>query len=110
MGCRNEKRRWYKIENILTITFYNSDVIILTLCAVYMFPCFNCGDPAGQLINATNYLASNNATFTRLWLDVENSALWSTNISKNNEFFQTLLDTGQMLGKYKIYTVIFQFI
>ncbi len=37
---------------------------------VYMFPCFKCGDGAGQVKKAVTYLHDNKVRFNRFWYAV----------------------------------------
>eukprot|EP01125_Pyxidicula_operculata_P000356 TRINITY_DN10403_c0_g1_i1.p1 TRINITY_DN10403_c0_g1~~TRINITY_DN10403_c0_g1_i1.p1 ORF type:complete len:217 (-),score=29.04 TRINITY_DN10403_c0_g1_i1:51-701(-) len=66
---------------------------------VYMFPCFSCGDPAGQVTNAVKYLQSNSVNFTTFWFDIEGAGTyWGPDPTANAQFFDTMMQTGSSLG------------
>jgi len=64
----------------------------------YVFPCYSCGDPAGQIADTVNNLNSNGAVFGQLWLDIEGTQYWSTSCSSNVAFIQGLVDAAKSLG------------
>jgi len=70
----------------------------------YMFPCPTCGNPAGQVQDAVNFLKSHHSSYTMFWLDIEGPQYWSTNHNTNQQFFGSLvseaLKLNQTLGVY----------
>lgn len=86
----------------------------------YIFPCFSCGDPAGQMDAAINGLASAKlshiprmlgtnetvavkqeelgASYGMLWLDIEGTQYWSSNQQSNVNFIQAMADEGAKRG------------
>ena len=82
----------------------------------YIFPCFSCGNPAGQMDAAINHLSSaglksiprmhgSNDTveyksevlgtsYGMIWLDIEGTEYWSPNQQENVNFIQALADEG----------------
>jgi len=72
---------------------------------VYMFPCYSCGDPSGQVQQAISYLQQNSVDYGMFWLDIEGAGeYWSNNEVANQNFFEALRDevvaSGATLGIY----------
>ena len=76
----------------------------------YIFPCYSCGDGAGQISDTINNLEANgiataaNATegtnslaIGMLWLDIERYE-WSTNYSANAAFVTAMVDECHSLS------------
>lgn len=61
----------------------------------YLFPCYSCGDAAGQVQDAVSSLSD--VDFGMLWYDIENYE-WSSSESSNQAFIQELIDEGLALG------------
>jgi len=58
---------------------------------VYMFPCYSCGDPAGQVNSALQYLSETGTTFGMYWLDVEGPVVYLSGYQgANRRFFEAL--------------------
>jgi hypothetical protein len=62
---------------------------------VYIFPCYSCGDPAGQVSGTVSNLANNGVTnnpgggagtFGMLWFDIEGPSYWSGDADSNVNF------------------------
>lgn len=86
----------------------------------YIFPCYSCGNPAGQIDDTINYLASHNvkvlkqdelesfrngtspaplqATVGMLWIDIEGTQYWSSTTSNNVNFVTTMVNEGKSRG------------
>mmetsp|Transcript_12612 Transcript_12612/g.27664 ORF Transcript_12612/g.27664 Transcript_12612/m.27664 type:complete len:163 (-) Transcript_12612:562-1050(-) len=78
----------------------------------YIFPCYSCGNPAGQMDDTISYLSAHNvkvlkkgelrpvasgnsteklgATVGMLWLDIEGTQYWSTNTANNVNFLTSM--------------------
>ncbi|EFA75204.1 glycoside hydrolase family 25 protein [Heterostelium album PN500] len=72
----------------------------------YIFPCFSCGNGAGQVVDTVNYLKSYNADFGMVWFDIEGpGTYWSDNQGENQAFFNSMLEGASQAGvKVGIYT------
>jgi hypothetical protein len=79
---------------------------------VYMFPCFSCGDPKGQVQRAVANLKSFNCKYGMLWFDVEGpGTYWSNNQANNANFLQDMITEARSLGQtIGIYTSSSQWI
>lgn len=83
----------------------------------YIFPCYSCGNPAKQMDDTIDYLASHSmylngtkehlaatngtalgAKIGMLWLDVEGTQYWSSSASSNINFLQGMVDEGKKRG------------
>lgn len=87
----------------------------------YIFPCYSCGDAAGQIdavissLSASNVnfkahnaslsaeelsadAAKNGATYGMLWIDVEGSQYWSSSTTNNVNFIQEMAKEGVARG------------
>lgn len=88
----------------------------------YLFPCYFCGDPAGQMDDTIDYLTSSGirllkrnetraqlierygseenvgATVGMLWIDVEGEDYWSIFPSNNVEFISDMIAEGEKQG------------
>merc|ERR1711871_198318 len=70
----------------------------------YIFPCFKCGNPAGQVRDTVNTLKNQGADFGMLWLDIEGSQYWGSQ-SANQQFFEGLVSASQEMNvKLGVYT------
>ena len=71
-----------------------------------MFPCYTCGDAAGQVTAAVNNLQTNNANYNTFWLDIEGGTqYWSATKSSNQNFFIGLVNQAKsMRQKIGVYT------
>eukprot|EP01112_Ceratiomyxa_fruticulosa_P020680 TRINITY_DN7129_c0_g1_i5.p1 TRINITY_DN7129_c0_g1~~TRINITY_DN7129_c0_g1_i5.p1 ORF type:complete len:219 (-),score=33.28 TRINITY_DN7129_c0_g1_i5:92-748(-) len=66
---------------------------------VYLFPCFSCGNPAGQVSATISYLRNNNVKFGMLWFDIEGpGTYWGSSQSANANFFAGLVSEARALG------------
>jgi GH25 family lysozyme M1 (1,4-beta-N-acetylmuramidase) len=66
---------------------------------VYLFPCFSCGNPAGQVSTLFNYLKSNNVRYGQIWLDIEGPGVyWGSSQSANANFFAAMASEARSLG------------
>ncbi len=63
----------------------------------YVFPCYNCGNPAGQMKSAIGGMSGSqfNGTY---WLDVEAPNMWDSNTANNVNFIQAMVSQGQSMG------------
>jgi len=67
---------------------------------VYMFPCYSCGDPAGQVQRMVASLRANNVKYGMLWFDIEGpGTYWSGNTAANANFFKAMADEARSLGE-----------
>jgi len=70
----------------------------------YIFPCYSCGDPAGQVKRTVNYLQSYQCQYGNLWYDIEGPMYWDTDTTANVNFIQAMITQGlamsQNLGIY----------
>jgi len=64
----------------------------------YIFPCFPCGDPAGQISTMVNYLHNNNAKFGMIWLDIEGPQYWSSDPNTNIRFINAMISQARAVG------------
>ena len=77
----------------------------------YIFPCYSCGDGAGQISDTINNLEANgiataaNATegtnslaIGMLWLDIEGTQYWGSSTDDNVAFISDMVDEGEKLG------------
>ncbi|KAH3744709.1 glycoside hydrolase family 25 protein [Pelomyxa schiedti] len=66
---------------------------------VYFFPCFSCGDPAGQVSTSVQYLTSNSVKYGMMWFDVEGpGTYWGNSTSANQNFFTSLVAQAKSMG------------
>jgi len=78
---------------------------------VYMFPCPTCGDPAGQVTSAVNYLKSYNTKYGMFWLDIEGPQYWYSSKADNIKFFEGLVTQAKLMGqKVGVYSSASQWI
>ena len=63
---------------------------------VYMFPCYPCGNPTGQMDTLIAGLSGLN--YGIIWLDIE-TYQWSSSQSSNQAFIQSLIEEGKKKGK-----------
>jgi hypothetical protein len=63
----------------------------------YIFPCFSCGNPTGQVSETKNNLDSSYAKYDMLWYDIEPYA-WSSDLASNQAFIKAMVDEGIALG------------
>ncbi len=64
----------------------------------YIFPCYSCGNPAGQMDSTISNLKSSNATFGMIWIDVEGTSYWSTDQAANTNFIVAMANEGVAKG------------
>ena len=68
----------------------------------YFFPCYSCGNVAGQVSTFWSKVVSNKMDFTRLWFDIEGS--WSSSYSTNQKFYEAMVNKATSIGiVYGIY-------
>ncbi|KAN0050715.1 hypothetical protein ACTA71_003863 [Dictyostelium dimigraforme] len=66
---------------------------------VYLFPCYSCGNPEGQVSATSHYLKDHLKDLDFLWLDIEGPGqYWSSSESDNKKFIQGLLDASKTAG------------
>jgi len=63
---------------------------------VYMFPCYPCGNPVGQMDTLINALSG--LSYGKIWLDIE-TYQWSSSLSSNQAFITSLINEGKAKGK-----------
>ncbi|XP_065831623.1 probable GH family 25 lysozyme 2 [Oscarella lobularis] len=73
----------------------------------YLFPCYRCGDPAGQVSQTVDYLKEQGTRYGTLWLDIERND-WSSDKSLNQKFFKTMFDTARFHKATGVYTSQYQ--
>lgn len=56
----------------------------------YIFPCFKCGNPRGQVQDALDNLRKNEAPIGQVWLDVEGTDYWGPSGPDNINFIREL--------------------
>jgi len=72
---------------------------------VYMFPCFGCGNPSGQVADALQFIRSNGVRFGQFWFDIEGPQYWSGNQGANQNFMQAMINQANSEGVHiGIYT------
>jgi len=93
-------------------TIYNAWAGGMEDVDVYFFPCFSCGDPAGQVQSAVANLQSYSDQYGMMWFDIEGPGVyWGDSQSDNANFFQALIDEANNLGvKFGVYTSASQWI
>jgi len=80
----------------------------------YIFPCYSCGNAAGQMDATINYLAQHvsvegldgfkssnatvGATVGMLWIDVEGTQYWSSSTTNNINFITAMAAQGKARG------------
>jgi len=80
----------------------------------YIFPCYSCGNPSGQMDTTIDYLASHSvrlakmgenrtestlgATIGMLWIDVEGTQYWGSSTSSNTDFIAAIAQRGRDRG------------
>eukprot|EP01031_Cornospumella_fuschlensis_P026519 gene26519-32046_t len=80
----------------------------------YIFPCYSCGNPAGQVDSTINYLSSHgilsksavaasaNSTmgvnYGMLWFDIEGTQYWSSSASNNVNFLHGMVNEAKARG------------
>jgi len=68
-------------------------------CDVYLFPCYSCGNPTGQVSSMVSALSAKGCTanggtqgvynYGMIWLDIEGpGTYWSSSTANNQNFFQ----------------------
>jgi len=71
---------------------------------VYFFPCPGCGNAAGQVRSAVQFLNSHGTKFGMLWFDIEGPQYWSSSPANNIAFMKELLaeagNQGLHIGIY----------
>ncbi|XP_062498881.1 uncharacterized protein LOC134176211 [Corticium candelabrum] len=70
---------------------------------VYLFPCYSCGDPGGQVRETVDYLRDHGTKYGMLWLDIERSS-WSGDKSANQKFFSDMLLAAKLRKVTGVYT------
>lgn len=74
---------------------------------IYVFPCFGCGNPEGQVTDTVEYLKKYNITtggtppgsFGRFWFDIEGPQYWSGDATRNVEFLKAMIAQAIKLGQ-----------
>jgi len=62
----------------------------------YIFPCYSCGNAAGQIDATVNNLSG--TKYGMLWLDIEGTQYWSSTASNNVKFLHEMVDRAQAKG------------
>ena len=69
----------------------------------YFFPCYSCGNVAGQVSTFWDYTVDNKLNFKRLWFDIEGT--WSSSSSTNQNFLMQMVNQARSIGiVYGIYS------
>mmetsp|Transcript_18241 Transcript_18241/g.25540 ORF Transcript_18241/g.25540 Transcript_18241/m.25540 type:complete len:216 (+) Transcript_18241:88-735(+) len=79
-------------------TIYNAWDGGMEYVDVYMFPCYSCGNPSGQVKSMIDYLNSYNCKWGMVWFDIEGPQYWSSSTQNNVNFMQSMLNEGHTLG------------
>eukprot|EP01132_Coremiostelium_polycephalum_P001189 gene1189-1502_t len=58
---------------------------------IYIFPCPSCGDGYSQVQKMIQYVQSYEAKFGMVWLDIEGTQYWSSDIQTNRNFFNDMV-------------------
>ena len=74
----------------------NSHAAGMSRVDAYFFPCFYCGNIAGQINTFWDYTISNQLQFTRLWFDIEGD--WSSSYSENQNFLIEMMEHARAIG------------
>jgi len=87
-------------------TIYNAWDGGMSTVDVYMFPCYSCGNPKGQVQQMVSYLQSYQCKYSTIWFDIEGpGTYWSNTPSNNVNFIQQLFDEAHALTqKFGVYT------
>ena len=81
----------------------NSHAAGMSRTDVYFFPCFSCGNVAGQVSTFWNTVVANQMDINWVWYDLEGE--WSSSYSTNQAFFEELIAQTRAIGfYYGIYT------
>ena len=62
----------------------------------YFFPCYSCGNVAGQVSTFWSKTVSNKMDFTTLWFDIEGT--WSSSYSTNQAFLMEMMNQARSIG------------
>jgi len=85
-------------------TIYNAWDGGMSHVDAYIFPCFSCGNPRGQVQQTINYLNSYNCKYGMLWFDIEAPQLWSSDLNANVNFLSEMMseavNNGKRIGIY----------
>ena len=57
----------------------------------YIFPCYSCGNGAGQVQALVSKLRNDGAKFGMIWLDIEGTQYWSSNQANNRAVSLSLI-------------------
>ena len=68
----------------------------------YFFPCYSCGNIAGQINSFWDHTIANQMNFERLWFDIEGE--WSSSYGTNQAFLMEMVEHARAIGiVYGIY-------
>ncbi|KAM9966855.1 hypothetical protein ACTFIR_007090 [Dictyostelium discoideum] len=68
---------------------------------IYLFPCYSCGNGAGQGEALVNYMKGYNANYGMVWLDIEGPGeYWSDDQGANAAFFESLVSGLESAGAH----------
>ena len=63
---------------------------------VYFFPCFSCGNVAGQVSSWWSQVQAEGVGINRVWMDVEGT--WSSSFTTNQAFFEEMMNQVEAVG------------
>lgn len=63
---------------------------------VYFFPCYSCGNAAGQVRSFWSKITANHVNCKRVWFDIEGT--WSSSYASNQKFFEEMMNTARSIG------------
>ncbi|EDR21966.1 lysozyme, putative [Entamoeba dispar SAW760] len=62
----------------------------------YFFPCYSCGNAAGQVNSFWQKVVSNQLKITTVWFDIEGT--WSSSYTANQQFFMEMMNQARAIG------------
>ena len=63
---------------------------------IYFFPCYSCGNPAGQVSTFWRQATGQGIMATRVWFDIEGQ--WSSSHVANRQFFEAMMNQANAIG------------
>ncbi|MET9532605.1 hypothetical protein ABZY02_18920 [Streptomyces sp. NPDC006649] len=92
-----------RVDPNVAATVANAWAAGMSRVDVYHFPCFTCGNPAGQANALFTYLKDNDVKYGKVWLDVEGpGTYWGSSTSDNAAFiadwFAAMKEKGVDIG------------
>eukprot|EP01132_Coremiostelium_polycephalum_P000941 gene941-1193_t len=93
-------------------SIYNAREAGVEYVDAYIFPCFSCGNGAGQVESMVKYLNSYNANYGMIWFDIEGpGTYWGGDQAANQAFFNDMVAGAKAVGAHVgVYTSASQWI